>query len=87
MTIARAWHLTLVTSLQSLWRLSWCQPVQPMPHIDAKLIFSVIGPLFLLLAAAQWWRGGKLRPSGHAWLRVGLIFGAVAVWLWWLART
>ena len=79
--------MTLVTSLQSLWRLSLRQPVQPMPHIDAKLIFSVIGPLFLLLAAAQWWHGGKLRPSGHAWLRVGLIFGAVAVWLWWLART
>ena len=53
-----------------------------MPNIDAKLIFAVVGPLFLLLAAAQWWRGGKLRPSGRAWLRVGLIFGAVAVWLW-----
>ncbi|CDS48415.1 hypothetical protein [Polaromonas sp. CG9_12] len=58
-----------------------------MPNIDAKLIFAVVSPLFLLLAAAQWWRGGKLRPSGRAWLRVGLIFGAVAVWLWWSART
>ena len=58
-----------------------------MPNIDAKLIFAVVGPLFLLLAAAQWWRGGKLRPSGRAWLRVGLIFGAVAGWLWWSAGT
>lgn len=79
--------MTLATSLQSLWQLSWRQPVQPMPNIDAKLIFAVVGPLFLLLAAAQWWRGGKLRPSGRAWLRVGLIFGAVAVWLWLSART
>ena len=77
----------MVTLPQSLWQVSWRQPVQPMPHIDVKLIFGVIGPLFLLLAAAQWWRSGKLRPSGSAWLRVGLIFGAVAVWLWWSART
>jgi hypothetical protein len=58
-----------------------------MPNIDAKLILTVVGPLFLLLAGAQWWRGGKLRLSGRAWLRVGLIFGAVAVWLWLSART
>ena len=79
--------MTLVTSLQSLWLLSWRQSLQPMPHIDAKLIFGVVGPLFLVLAAVQWRRGGKLRPSGRAWLRVGLIFSAVAVWLWWSART
>lgn len=58
-----------------------------MPTIDAKLIFAVVGPLFLLLAVAQWWRGGRLRPSGRAWLRVGLIFGVMAVWLLLSART
>jgi hypothetical protein len=58
-----------------------------MPDVDAKLILSLLGPLFLLLAAVQWWRAGQLRPSGKAWLRVGLIFVAVAGWLWWSART
>jgi hypothetical protein len=58
-----------------------------MPPIDAKLIFAVIGPLFLLLAAVQWWRDGALRPKGRAWFRIGLIFSAVAVWLWWSAPT
>ena len=57
-----------------------------MPAFDAKLILSILGPLFLLLAAVQWWRVGALRPSGRAWLRVGLIFVAVAAWLWWQAR-
>lgn len=58
-----------------------------MPNLDAKLIFAVLGAVFLLLAAAQWWHVGKLRPSGRAWLRVGLIFVAVAGWLWWSLRT
>jgi hypothetical protein len=57
-----------------------------MPPIDPKLVFSVLGPLFLLLAAGQWWRGGRLRPSGRAWLRIGLIFLLVAAWLWWSRR-
>jgi hypothetical protein len=57
-----------------------------MPSFDAQLIFAILGPLFLLLAAVQWWRAGALRPSGHAWLRVGVIFIAVAGWLWWQAR-
>jgi hypothetical protein len=54
---------------------------------DAKLILTVLAPVFLLLAAAQWWRGGRLQPSGRAWLRVGLIFAAVAAWLWWQAAS
>lgn len=53
-----------------------------MPPFDAKLILSFLGPLFLLLAAGQLWRWGKLRPSGKAWLRVGVIFVIVAAWLW-----
>lgn len=57
-----------------------------MLAFDAQLIFAVLGPLFLLLAAVQWWRGGALRPSGRTWLRVGVIFVAVAGWLWWQAR-
>ena len=57
-----------------------------MPAIDAKLILTILGPLFLLLAAVQWWRAGALQPSGRAWLRVGVIFIAIAAWLWWQAR-
>lgn len=54
-----------------------------MPVFDAKLILAVLGPLFLLLALLQRLRRGSLQPSGRAWLRVGLIFVAVAAWLWW----
>lgn len=50
---------------------------------DAKLILTVLAPVFLLLAAVQWWRAKRLEPSGRAWLRIGLIFAAVAAWLWW----
>jgi hypothetical protein len=49
---------------------------------DAKTILAIVGVLFLLLGA---WR---LRTPARAlqartWLRVGLIFCAVAAWLWW----
>ena len=54
-----------------------------MPTLDPKLIFAVLGPLFLLLAA--WSRGhaGRWRPQGRTWLLIGVIFCAVAAWLWW----
>lgn len=54
-----------------------------MPPIDAALILAVLGPIFLLLAAVQRQRDGRLAPRARAWLRVGLIFCAVAAWLWW----
>jgi hypothetical protein len=54
-----------------------------VPDVDAKLILALLGPLFLVLALQQRLRRGSLQPSGRAWLRVGLIFVAVAAWLWW----
>lgn len=58
-----------------------------MPTLDAKLILSIAGPVFLLLAAAQRRRDGRLGPGGRTWLRIGLIFVGVAGWLWWRAST
>ena len=54
-----------------------------MPSIDARLIFAVLGPLFLLLAAWSYSRAGRLAPQAKAWLIIGIIFSAVAAWLWW----
>lgn len=53
-----------------------------MPAFEPKLVFAVLGPLFLLLAA--WSRGhaGRWRPQGRTWLLIGVIFCAVAAWLW-----
>ena len=53
-----------------------------MPALDVKTVFAVLGPLFLLLAL---WRGlhsGGLVPQARTWLILGVIFSAVAVWLW-----
>ncbi len=54
-----------------------------MPSVDARLIMSILGPLFLALAAWRYQRAGSLVPQARAWLIVGLIFSAVAAWLWW----
>lgn len=54
-----------------------------MPPLDAKLILAVLGPLFLALALVQVLRRGALQGSARAWLSVGVIFTAVAAWLWW----
>jgi hypothetical protein len=53
-----------------------------MPSFSAVWVFTVLGPLFLVLAA---WRGLRPGPSSQArtWLTIGLIFSAVAAWLWW----
>jgi hypothetical protein len=53
-----------------------------MPDIDARLVFTALGPLFLLLAGWRCWRARSLLPQARAWLIVGAIFSAVAAWLW-----
>ncbi len=53
-----------------------------MPPIDTKLIFAVLGPLFLVLGIARWLGAGRMVPQAKAWLLVGSIFSAVAAWLW-----
>jgi len=49
---------------------------------ETRLIFAVLGPLFLLLAGWRCWRAGGLVPQAKTWLIIGGIFSAVAVWLW-----
>ncbi|MBX3622953.1 MAG: hypothetical protein KF891_23530 [Rhizobacter sp.] len=52
-------------------------------HLDAKTVLAVLGPLFLVLGL---WRAMSARavvPQARTWLMVGVIFSAVAAWLWW----
>ena len=54
-----------------------------MPALTAQLIFAILGPLFLLLGAWRCIRAGSLVPQARTWLIIGVIFSAVAGWLWW----
>ena len=45
-------------------------------------VFGVIGPALLLVAIVQRYRHGSWTPRAEAWLHVGLIFSAVALWLY-----
>ncbi len=54
-----------------------------MTNIDAKLIFAVLGPAFLLMALLSVLRSGRLQPQSQTWVLVGTIFSLVAAWLWW----
>jgi hypothetical protein len=53
-----------------------------MPTIDAKLIFAVLGPVFLVLGSASFIKAGRMQPQAKTWLMIGTIFSAVAAWLW-----
>jgi hypothetical protein len=53
-----------------------------MPPIDTKLIFAVLGPLFLILGLARFIKAGRMMPQTKTWLMIGVIFSAVAAWLW-----
>ena len=50
--------------------------------IDAKLIFSVLGPLFLVLGTWRALTHGPLSAQARGWLLVGAIFSGMAAWLW-----
>ena len=54
-----------------------------IPDIEPRWVFTVLGPLFLLLAAWSYSRAGSLVPQAKTWLIIGIIFSAVAAWLWW----
>ena len=56
-------------------------PASSMPTTET--IFTLLGPLFLLLGAGRCVAAGRLVPQGKTWLIVGLIFTAVALWLRW----
>jgi hypothetical protein len=53
-----------------------------MPPIDTKLIFSVLGLVFLALGFASMWGAKGIKPQAKTWVLIGCIFSAVAVWLW-----
>jgi uncharacterized membrane protein HdeD (DUF308 family) len=54
-----------------------------MPTFDARLVFTVLGPLFLVLGVGRCLAARRLHPQGRTWLLIGAIFSAVAAWLWW----
>ena len=58
-------------------------PFSVMPANTAQLVFSVLGPLFLLIGAVRCVAARRLVPQGRVWLIVGTIFSLVAAWLWW----
>jgi len=49
---------------------------------ETRLIFAILGPIFLLLAGWRCLGAGKLVPQAKTWLIIGIIFSAVAAWLW-----
>ena len=53
-----------------------------MPAFEPKLVFAVLGPVFLLLAGWRFARAGALVPQARTWLIIGVLFSAVAAWLW-----
>lgn len=53
-----------------------------MPDFEPKLVFAVLGPGFLILAGWRFVRAGALVPQARTWLIIGVLFSAVAVWLW-----
>jgi hypothetical protein len=53
-----------------------------MPHLDAKLIFVVLGAIFLIMGLTSWVKAGRIQPAAKAWLTIGVIFSAVSAWLW-----
>jgi hypothetical protein len=51
--------------------------------VSAQLVFAILGPVFLVLGAWRCIGARKLVPQARAWLIIGLIFSAVAAYLWW----
>ena len=53
-----------------------------MPPLTARTIFAVLGPLFLLLAAWRSFGGARNPVQARTWLIIGVVFSAVAAWLY-----
>jgi hypothetical protein len=53
-----------------------------MPAFDPQLVFAVLGPLFLALGGWRVLHAGALVPQARTWLIIGVLFCAVAAWLW-----
>lgn len=54
-----------------------------MLMVEARLVFALLGPLFLLLGLWRIVRTGHLVPQARTWLIIGACFSAAAAWLWW----
>ena len=58
-----------------------CLMLQPF---SAQLVFTVLGPLFVMAGAWRCHGSARNVTQGRTWLIVGAIFSAVALYLWWL---
>ena len=56
-------------------------PMLPLPN--AQLVFTVLGPIFLMLGVWRCISAGSLVPQARTWLLIGVIFSGVAAYLWW----
>jgi hypothetical protein len=54
-----------------------------LPGVEAKLVFALLGPTLLVIGALRCWRAGALVAQGRIWMFVGVVFSAMAAWLWW----
>jgi hypothetical protein len=51
--------------------------------VSARYILGTLAVVFLLLGVARMVRdGGRMDGAARTWLLIGVIFGAVSVWLW-----
>lgn len=49
----------------------------------ARYILTALALVFLAAAAIRMVRdGGRVGPAARTWFLIGVIFGAVSVWLW-----
>lgn len=51
-----------------------------MPSV--RLIFAILGALFLVLGTMRFLRADRPVPQAKAWLIIGVIFSMVAAWLY-----
>ena len=54
-----------------------------LPIPSAQLIFTWLGPIFLVLGAWRFISAGSLVPQARTWLLIGVIFSGVAWYLGW----
>jgi len=47
----------------------------------ARYILGTLAIVFLILGLARAAREGRLGPAARTWLVIGLMFGAVSLWL------
>lgn len=51
--------------------------------MDVPLLFTLLGPAFVLLGAWRWCGAQRARHQARAWWWLGGLFSLVAVWLYW----